>query len=51
MDWLVDDQMMRQWEELSKEEEKITLTRNEGRTSKKRMECNMYRNKWCNRRR
>ena len=31
MDWLEDDEMMRQWEEVSKEEEKITLRRNEGR--------------------
>ena len=31
MDWLKDDAMMRQWEEVSKEEEKITIMRNEGR--------------------
>ena len=31
MDWLEDDGMMREWEGVSKEEEKITLRRNEGR--------------------
>ena len=31
MDWLEDDMMMRRWEEVSQEEEKITLRRNEGR--------------------
>ena len=27
MDWLEDDEMMKQWEEVSKEEEKITMRR------------------------
>ena len=31
MDWLEDDEMMRQWEEVSKEEEKITVSKMEGR--------------------
>ena len=34
MDRLQDDEMMRQWEEVSKEEEKITLRRGEGRRIK-----------------
>ena len=33
MDWLVDDEILRQWEEGSKEEEKITVKRHEGRQS------------------
>ena len=31
MDWLEGDKMMKQWEEVSKEEEHVTLRRNEGR--------------------
>ena len=31
MAWLEDDEMMKQWEEVSKEEEKTTLRRNDGR--------------------
>ena len=31
MDWLEDDEMMKQWEEVSKEEEKTMMKRNEGR--------------------
>ena len=30
MDWLEDDEMMRRWEEVSKEEEQITVGRKEG---------------------
>ena len=31
MDWLEDDEIMRQWEEVSKEEERITRRKGEGR--------------------
>ena len=31
MDWLMDDDMMKQWAEVNKEEEKIMVKRNEGR--------------------
>ena len=31
MDWLEDDEMMRQWEAVSKEEEKMTVRMMEGR--------------------
>ena len=34
MDWLEDEEMMRQWAEVSKEEEKKMLRRNEGRKYK-----------------
>ena len=34
MDWFEDDEMLRQWEEVSKEEENKTLRRNEGREIK-----------------
>ena len=32
MDWLEDDEMTRQWEDVSKEEEKITVRKMEGRS-------------------
>ena len=35
MDWLEDDEMMRPWEGVSKQEEKITV-RNEGSNKKSR---------------
>ena len=31
MGWLEDDEMMRQWEDVSQEEEKITVRKMEGR--------------------
>ena len=34
MDWLMDDEMIRQWEVVSKEEERITRMRGEGRVFK-----------------
>ena len=34
MDWLENDGIMRQWEEVSKEEGKTTIKRNEGRQIK-----------------
>ena len=30
MDWLIDDEMVRQWEEVGKDAEEITLKRSEG---------------------
>ena len=30
MDWPMDDEMVRQWEDVSKKEEKLTLKRSEG---------------------
>ena len=34
MDWLEDDEMLRQWEEVGKEEERITRRKGEGRKLK-----------------
>ena len=34
MDWLEHDEMMRQWEEVSKEAERIMMERSEGRKLK-----------------
>ena len=31
MDWLEDDEVMKQWEDVSKEEEKITVSKMEGK--------------------
>ena len=47
----IEDEMMRQWEEVSKEEEKVTLRKNEGRQIQKRKEHNMCLNKRCHKRR
>ena len=34
MDWLMDDEMMRHWEDVSKEEEEISVKRSEGGSRK-----------------
>ena len=34
MDWLEDDEMMMQWEDVSKEEENVTMRSGEGRAMK-----------------
>ena len=42
MDWLEDDETLRHWEEVSNEEQKITLKRREGDKLKPK-ECKMHR--------
>ena len=48
--WLEDDEMMRQWEEVSKE---AAITFKEGMRAEKTKlkQCKMYRSSWCRRRR
>ena len=43
-DWLMDDEMIRQWEEVSKGKEQIAMKRSEGRELQKRIGFKMHQN-------
>ena len=44
MDWLMDDDMMRQWEDISKDEEEFTVTKRMKEGSYKLRRCTVHQN-------
>ena len=44
MNWLMDDEMMRHWEEVGKEEEELAAKRSEGRNFSKWKGCTVHQN-------
>ena len=44
-DWLTDDEMMRHWEEVNKDDKEITVKRSDGGKLQVRM-CEVHQNLW-----